>query len=128
MRGESKKNVALIADDDLFVRKVLKVALDGLCEIVEVTDGADVLATYQATMPDILFLDIHLPNQSGLNIIKAICAHDKDAHIIMLSADSSAENVKIAVSRGAKGFLTKPFEKKRAVEIFNLCPTVKYAD
>lgn len=128
MRGQNKNNVVMIADDDLFVRKVIRAALRDFAEVVEVADGADVQACYAKHLPDIVFLDIHLPNISGLEVIRSIRKRDLGAHIVMLSADSCIENVRASRFNGSKGFLTKPFEKKRILQLFNACPTVKFIE
>ncbi len=109
MRGQNKRNVVLIADDDLFIRKVIRSALEGMAEIVEVADGAEVQDAYTKCMPDILFLDIHLPNISGLELLKQISKKDLGSYVIILSADSTEGNVQQAKFRGSRGFLTKPF-------------------
>ncbi len=128
MRGSNKTNVVMIADDDLFVRKVVMGALSGLTEFIEVVDGSDVEKTYLKHMPDLIFLDIHLPNHSGLDLIHNLLHKDKGAFIVMLSADSSELNVRNARLRGAKGFVTKPFTKDRILHYFNKCPTVQFVD
>lgn len=126
MRGTNTKNVIMIADDDLFVRKVIISALPD-AQIVEITDGAEVEKIYREVMPDIVFLDIHLPNISGMDLIHPLLRADQGAYIVMLSADSSEENVKTAKVRGARGFLTKPFEKSRIMHYYTSCPTVKFS-
>lgn len=128
MRGSNKKNVVMIADDDLFVRKIIRSALEGLAEIIEVTNGSDVEAAYAKHHPDILFLDIHLPNKSGMDLIHPIIRTDKGAYIIMLTADSSEDNVRHSRMRGSRGFMTKPFTKQRIMHYFQNCPTIQYSD
>lgn len=128
MRGNNVKNIVLVADDDLFMRKVVTSALGPLAEIVEVTDGAQVEEVYAKCMPDIIFLDIHLPNISGMELIHRLLKKDKGAYIIIQSSDSSVDNVRTSKLRGAKTFLTKPFDKKRILQIFNNCPTIKFVD
>ena len=128
MRGDNKRNVVMVADDDLFVRKVIISALSDIAEIVEVTDGAEVLEKYKGCTPDILFLDIHLPNISGLDLLHSLRKADVSAYVVMLSADSSEDNVRNSRLKGAKGFLTKPFRKERILHYFNTCPTVQFVD
>ena len=128
MKGNNKKNVVLVADDDLFVRKIIRAALQHLADIVEVGDGNDVLGFYEEYQPDVVFLDIHMPHASGLDLIEPVKALDANAYIIVVSADSSPENVKTALSKGSKGFLTKPFTKERILHLFNACPTIKFSD
>jgi YesN/AraC family two-component response regulator len=79
-------------------------------------------------MPDVLLLDIHLPNKDGLTLVKEILEQDKDGYIVMLSADSVSENVEASVKNGAKGFLTKPVSHKHLMDYFKRCPTVRFTD
>ncbi len=129
MRVEKKQgNIVMVADDDLFVRKILRSALQNLVTIVETGDGADVEKLYKDNVPDVLFLDIHLPNKTGLELIESIKEIDPDAYIIMVSADSSTDNVKISSKHGVKGFMTKPFNRDRVLKHVMNCPTVEFMD
>lgn len=128
MRGKNKSNVVMIADDDLFIRKVISSAIKDFTDIVEVQDGADVVEAYQKYQPDMVFLDIHLPNVSGLELIRPIQRADAGAFIVMCSADASSDNAFKIKQRGARAFLTKPFDKARVVHLFNKCPTIKFMD
>lgn len=125
MRNGRQYHLALIADDDDLIRKTIVNGLAGLCHCVETHEGQLLVETYREHIPDILFLDIHLPDVNGLDLIGRIKAIDKDAYIIMLTADSTAENVKKAISGGAIGFIAKPFEKKTLLTNFYRCPTIK---
>ena len=126
MKDNNKTNVVLIADDDAMVRKAIVSALKEINEVifVEVSDGKDVEASYLKHQPDVIFLDIHLPSISGLCLINSLLKIDKDAHIIMVSADSTQTNVLNSIQKGTKGFLTKPFDRQRILDIFYACPTV----
>jgi len=126
MRNKRKENLVIVADDDLLVRKLVLRGLDGFTAFREVTDGAVLMDIYKAEMPDVLFLDIHLPNVSGLDLVSQIMAVDPGAYIVMLSADSTQTNVLTAVKRGAKGFLTKPFKFDDLMFWFNKCETIHF--
>ena len=128
MRGQNKSNVVMIADDDLFIRKVISSSVKDFADIVEVVDGAEVLEAYKKCQPDMLFLDIHLPNISGLELIRPLQKADAGAFIVMCSADASTDNAFKIKQRGARAFLTKPFDKARVVHLFNKCPTIKFMD
>jgi two-component system, chemotaxis family, chemotaxis protein CheY len=125
MRNDRQDNMVLIADDDQFIREVIIKALSGLCSFVEVADGAQLMDIYKESLPDILFLDVHFPDVSGLDLVPQIKAADNDAYIIMLTAASTAENVQKAVSNGAAGFISKPFDRKTLLTNFHRCPTIK---
>lgn len=128
MRDGRQHNLCLIADDDLFIRKVLAKHLDGLSESVQAVDGGDCLKLYKEHKPDVAFLDIHLPILTGLELIDQLLRLDPTAYIIVMSADSTAENVQAALRAGAKGFLSKPIQRDRLMHYLNTCPTMRFAD
>src|SRR3989339_1788242 len=115
-RIERDHNIFLVADDDLFVRSLVSRALKDYGKIVELTNGNDVVDRFLEISPDVLFLDIHLPEKSGLDILDEIIKKNKDAFVVMLSADSHLGNVVITRKAGAKGFITKPFTKQKLLE------------
>ncbi len=117
----------LIADDDLYIRTLVKKGLDPSFSVIEVSDGNGVLASYERHRPHLVFLDIHLPGRTGQEILNDLIQSDKHAHVVMLSADSSAENVQQAIRHGAKSFLTKPFTKAKLTEVVNQCPALHQA-
>jgi two-component system chemotaxis response regulator CheY len=123
-RATRRENVILVADDDLYMRMLVKKGVVVNSTVVEVADGAQVLDAYKKSVPDIIFLDIHMPNIDGTELLQQIRAIDPRAYIVMLSADSSAENVKSTTQSGAKGFLTKPFTKEKLQEYLIKCPTI----
>jgi len=73
---------------------------------------------YFNVAPDILFLDINLPDGSGLEILEFLHSNDKQNHTIMLTAESSVQIVQKALALGAKGFVKKPFSRKQFDDIF----------
>ncbi|MDD3370276.1 MAG: response regulator [Alphaproteobacteria bacterium] len=124
VRATRRENIILIADDDMYMRLLAKKAMPQNYTIVEVADGNDVIEAYKKHIPDVVFLDIHLPNVEGTNLLQQLLAMDSKAYVIMLSADSSRENVKTTANNGARGFLTKPFTKERVQEYLNKCITI----
>jgi two-component system, chemotaxis family, chemotaxis protein CheY len=127
IRAARRENVAMIADDDMYMRTLLKKAIGGGFTFHEAADGEKVLLMYLDLVPNILFLDIHLPNVDGRELLRNIIMVDPDAFVVMLSADSSPENVKGSLEDGAKGFLAKPWTKERLQEYITKCPTVLHA-
>lgn len=123
-RSIYKKNIILVADDDMYMRMLVKKGLGPDFEVIESVDGTDVVSNYKKHAPDMVFLDIHMPGKDGLENLRNILAIDPDAYIIMLSADSSTENVMEARKLGVKGFLTKPFTKERLMEHVSKCPAI----
>ncbi|TNE30978.1 MAG: response regulator [Alphaproteobacteria bacterium] len=119
-----KDNIFMIADDDMFLRKTIGTAIKKYGTVFEADNGNGVVEEYQKSNPDLLFLDIHMPGKTGIELIDDILDHDPDAHIVMLSADSVKTNILQAIEKGAHSFLTKPASKEKLLEILQKCPTV----
>lgn len=124
LRATRRENIIIIADDDMYMRLLTKKGVGPNFTVVEVADGGEVLEMYKKVAPDILFLDIHMPNMEGTNVLQQVLAIDPKAFVVMLSADSSRENVANTANQGAKGFLTKPFSKDKLTEYLTKCPTI----
>ncbi|NBX67284.1 MAG: response regulator [Proteobacteria bacterium] len=121
MREEKKPpsardHVVLLADDDLFIRTLLKRFLPETCYFIEVSSGEDVLKAYKEARPKIVFLDMHMPEQDGAQIVKDILECDPQAYVVMISADGSRENISSSVISGAKSFMMKPLDSKRIMQ------------
>jgi len=127
-RINRQENSFMIADDDMYIRAIVKAGLKGAGGCVEVGNGSEVIDAYKKYNPDMLLLDIHLPGLSGQQILSRLISIDPAAYIIMLSGDSTMENVKWALGHGAKGFLPKPFNKTKLLEYVGRCPTVARPD
>ncbi|TAL32253.1 MAG: response regulator [Alphaproteobacteria bacterium] len=123
-RLNRKESVILIADDDMFMRSLLKKALDDRATIIEMGDANDVVTAYLDKLPDVVFLDIHMPHGSGMDVLGEILNYDETAYIIILSSDSIKDNVMNAKHTGAQGFLAKPFTQGKILDYFRKCPTV----
>lgn len=124
-REERKKNVLMVADDDMFIRKAMNKILGFYGDVIEVDNGGAVVKEYLRHNPDIILLDIHMPGQSGLDLIDKIFEVDADAFIVLFSADSVAENVLQAMEKGAVGFLSKPPSKEKVMDYLNRCITIQ---
>lgn len=120
-----RDNAIMVADDDKFIRAAMLRLLRGYGEVVEVESGEDVMSQYLRCNPDIVFVDIHLPGKNGLELVDEIINLDADAFIIVLSSDSSAENVMKALQKGALGFLSKPPAKHKVQEYIGQCITIR---
>lgn len=80
--------------------------------------------SYVEHAPDIVFLDIHLPDMDGRELLKQIREFDGDAYVVMLSGDSLPRNVIETKKAGAAGFITKPFNKEKVMHYISHCPTI----
>lgn len=124
-REARKTNHIMIVDDDVFMRRVLKQVCAPVAEVAEFNDGDGLVEHYMQHNPDILLLDIHMPNHNGLDLIDRIIETDLDAFIVVLSADSIRKNVMTALEKGAVGFLAKPPDKDKLTEYMDACLTFR---
>jgi two-component system chemotaxis response regulator CheY len=113
-----------VVDDDSFIRSVIAKAFEPHAKVMMYQDGMNIVETYLDLLPDVVFLDIHMPSISGIDVLKEIIEFDDSAHIVMISIDSSSDNVLAAKKLGAKGFARKPFTKEKLYLTYNKSPTV----
>ena len=100
----------LIVDDSPIERLTLKKCLEKLDHIVigEAKDGAEALDLYKIFLPDFVILDIMMPNDNGIDILRQIIKYDEKAKVIMCTSAATQTLVIIAAQIGAKYFLAKP--------------------
>lgn len=108
----------LITDDAAFMRMMLKdiLAKNGHEVVAEAGDGLEMLQKYDETMPDIVTLDITMPNMDGLVALKELRKKHPNANVVMCSAMGQESMVIDAIQSGAKDFIVKPFQAERVVE------------
>ena len=108
----------MIVDDAAFMRMMVKDTLskDGYTEICEASDGVQALQMYKEVKPDLVLMDITMPNMDGLEALKAIKAFDPGATVVMCSAMGQETMVIEAIKSGATDFIVKPFKANRILE------------
>lgn len=111
----------LIVDDAAFMRVSIKNMLskNGYEVVGEAENGKVAILKYQELSPDIVTMDITMPEMDGLASIKKILAINPSANIIMISAMGQESMVREAVLSGAKGFIVKPFKEDAIVAALN---------
>ena len=111
----------MIVDDAAFMRMMIKNTLtkNGFSDFVEAQDGAEAVEKYAAEKPDMVFMDITMPNMDGLQALKKIKEGNPDARIVMCTAMGQQSMVVEAIKYGAKDFIVKPFNAERIVEAVN---------
>ncbi|EOT39982.1 response regulator [Enterococcus columbae] len=107
----------LIVDDAVFMRMKLKDILtkNGYEVVDEAQNGQEAFEKYQALKPDIVTMDITMPEVDGLEALKMIKAQDPNAKVIMCSAMGQQGMVMDAIKSGAKDFIVKPFDTDRVI-------------
>ena len=113
----------LLVDDAKFARKVALKALSngGFDNVIEVTNAADAMEAFKSKKPDLVLLDITLPDNSDLTLLENLMKEDPDAKIIMTSAIGQELIIQDSLDAGAKAFVTKPYKEKEFLNlIFNV--------
>jgi two-component system chemotaxis response regulator CheY len=107
----------LVVDDAAFMRKMVTDALSGGGhEIVgEAANGAEAVQRFQELRPDVMTLDITMPEKDGLAALKEIIAVDPGAKVVMCSALGQESKVLESIKLGAKDFVVKPFQADRVL-------------
>jgi two-component system chemotaxis response regulator CheY len=126
-RKNRAENIVMVADDDMFMRSLVHKNFKDRAQIIEHGDAGTIVESYLEMLPDILFLDIHLPGGSGVEILSELTSFDDTAHVIIISSDSVKDNVLEARKLGAKGFVAKPFTPEKLDACYEKCPTIKPA-
>lgn len=109
---------ALVVDDDNLISWALHKALSSLrLEVVVAGTGAEALACARAAAYEFVFLDIHLPDANGLDLLREIKLLAPGAKIVMLSCAGTAGNRRRAYESGAWQFIAKPFELAEVVSL-----------
>ena len=110
----------LLVDDSRFSRKVLGKHVEALGHsILEAPDGETALEIYQNTKPDLVFLDLNMAGMYGLVVLKKIKEMDREAKVVIASADIQTGTKEEAFSLGAAGFMIKPFEQEEVVRVLD---------
>ena len=117
----------LITDDSSFVRTMLKKILvaNGYEVVGEATNGIEAINLYKKLSPDIVTMDITMPDMDGVQAVKKIIEIDPAAIIIMCSVENNRAEIFNAIKEGAKDYIMKPFEAQQVIDLFQkLIPEV----
>lgn len=108
----------LIVDDTRFLRETLKEILRkaGYEVVGEAENGLKAVELFKQLEPDLVTLDITMPEMNGIEVLKEIKSLQQDAKVIMCSAMGQQKMVVEAIEAGAKDFVTKPFDETRVLE------------
>ena len=120
--GSEMSKSVLVVDDAAFMRMMLRDILDGAGYTVhEAVDAADAVAKYRSTSPDLVTMDVTLPGVDGIQAIRAIRQADPSARVLVVSALGETRVVQEALDAGALGYLVKPFQPDKVVELVRAC-------
>ncbi|HVF40893.1 MAG TPA: response regulator, partial [Gemmatimonadaceae bacterium] len=111
-------NTVLVCDDAIFMRTMIGDILTqaGLEVVGEAGSGADAVEKYKALRPDLVTMDIIMPEMGGIDAVRAITDFDPQARVLMCSAMGQQALVAEAIEAGARDFVVKPFQPSRVLE------------
>lgn len=114
-------NRILIVDDAAFMRMMIRDILtkNGFEVVGEAQDGAQAIEKYKELHPDLITMDITMPEMDGIAALKEIKKLDPNSKVIMCSAMGQQAMVIDAIQAGAKDFIVKPFQSDRVIEAIN---------
>jgi two-component system, chemotaxis family, chemotaxis protein CheY len=108
----------LICDDAIFMRKMISDILSeaGYRVVGQAANGVEAVEMYRNLKPDLVTMDIVMPDMGGIDAVREIVKDDPDARILMCSAMGQQALVIEAIEAGAKDFIVKPFQPSRVLE------------
>jgi two-component system chemotaxis response regulator CheY len=108
----------LIVDDAAFMRLAIKQMLEknGFEQIEEAATGVEAVEKYKKLSPDIVTMDITMPDMDGIEALKKIMEYDPKAKVVMVSAMGQESMVKDAIISGAKNFIVKPIKEDQLIK------------
>ena len=99
----------MVVDDSLFMRNHLaKLLAEHSYEVILAENGEEAVKTYRSARPDVVLMDVTMPQMNGLSALVEICEFDRQAKVIMLTAMDKRLLASHAIQVGAKDFLMKP--------------------
>lgn len=105
----------LVSDDSILMKKRLKNMVEtlGCQEVIEASNGQEAIDLYKEHRPDLVFMDIIMPEKTGAQAIEEIKAFDQKAYIVIVSPQGTKNKVKEAIEAGANDFLPKPMKQEQ---------------
>ncbi len=118
-RGSIMGKKVLVADDATVIRVMLKniLAEAGYEVVGEAANGAEAVSKYKELHPDLVTMDITMPEMDGINALRNIRTNDPSARVVMCSAMGQKNLVLEAIQAGAKNFIVKPFDRDKVLEV-----------
>lgn len=112
----------LVVDDAAFMRLTLKTMLErnGFDVIGEAVNGIDAIEKFKILKPEIITMDITMPDMDGIQALGEIIKIDPKANVVILSAMGQEPRIREAITLGAKGFIVKPFKEENLLKALSI--------
>jgi two-component system chemotaxis response regulator CheY len=109
----------LVVDDALFMRKMIcGVAAEAGWEVVgEAANGREAVEMYDRLQPDLVTMDLVMPEMGGLEALRRIRAQDPEARVVVVTALDQKQALMDSIREGALDFIVKPFERERVLKL-----------
>lgn len=109
----------LIVDDALFMRTMLRdiFCAAGWQVVAEADNGEQAIEQYHSHQPDLVTMDVVMPEMGGIDALKKILSQDPSARIVVCSALGQKKLILEAIQAGAKDFIVKPFQQEQVLEV-----------
>ena len=121
-------NQCMVVDDDAFIRSHMKRILGDYAHVILASCGNEGLLFYENYRPPLVFLDFHLPDIDGLQVLHALHERHADVYCVIITGDATSDVVMASKFEGARGFLAKPFIKQALVRHVAACPAFAWDD
>lgn len=113
----NKIKILLVEDSGIF-RNITSEMLTGY-DLVVAKDAAEGIKKFEECQPDIILLDIGLPDESGLSVMEKIRVKSKSVYIVIITASRLTDDIEKALKLGANGYIVKPFSKEKIMEVID---------
>lgn len=109
----------LVVDDAVFMRTTIKRMLEdqSFNVIGEASNGAEAVEMYRKLLPDVVTMDVTMPGMTGIEAVEAIISEHPNAKIVMVTALGQQKLIVDAIEKGAKDFVTKPFNPEQIIQV-----------
>lgn len=118
---DNSKGTVLVVDDSKMSRKMLRAILEeeGYTVIAEGANGIEGVEAYKRFHPNVVTMDITMPEMDGIDALRAIKAYDSSAKVVMITAAGQQQKIIEAIKLGAERFITKPYEQSEVSATMN---------
>jgi two-component system chemotaxis response regulator CheY len=119
----NKRTSVVIVDDDPYMRGVLRLMLrsDEYEVVGEAADGEAALGLCNRLRPSVVLLDSNMPNKDGLEVLDELKTAKYAGKVVLISGEATLHKVKLAVQKGAAGFIVKPFNSGTVLDELRIC-------
>ncbi len=116
---DGRKTVMIIDDSSIMTKQLTQILNGANYKVVGISsDGEEGMRLYRkiSKIVDVVLLDINMPKMHGMKVLQHIMAFNKDARVVIVSTEGTGENVKKAITLGARGFVVKPPARAKVLE------------